>query len=78
MDPIGLYASYLMRIWMDDQAGGSCLLPAWHWEVIHIQTGQKVKAKDKEHILQFIQEQLQSMYSKSVNTLPPDGIDEND
>jgi hypothetical protein len=78
MDPIGLYASYLMRIWMDDQAGGKQEPPAWLWEVIHIQTGLKVKAKDTEQILHFIQDQLRSMYSISVNSLPPDQIGDND
>jgi hypothetical protein len=63
---------------MDDQAGGSCSPPAWHWEVIHIQTGLQVKAKDTAQILHFIQDQLQSMYSISVNSLPPDQIGDND
>ena len=35
------YHSYLVRLWRDEEAGGSRPPPAWLGEMLHIQTGEK-------------------------------------
>jgi len=53
-----MYISYLVRIWQDEPAGGEGEPPAWQGEVLHIQSGSKVSFEDLDHLLRYLQEQL--------------------
>ena len=52
------YTSYLLRLWLEEQAGGEGESPAWQGEITHIQSGSKVSIQDMDHLLRYLQEQL--------------------
>ena len=53
-----IYASYLVRLWQEQQAGGEGKSPAWQGEVLHIQSGSKVSFQDMGQLCRYLQEQL--------------------
>ena len=59
MKPGAIYLSFLVRLWSDEQqAGGEGESPAWQGEITHIQSGSKVSFQDMNHLMRYLQEQL--------------------
>jgi hypothetical protein len=59
-----VYTSYLVRLWLEERAGGEGEPPAWQGEVTHIQSGYKVSFQDLEqlsrHLLEHLEEDRRS------------------
>ncbi len=51
------YASFLIRIWRENQAGEASPGADWHAEVEHIQSNQCWTFQAEEELLSFLQQQ---------------------
>ena len=52
------YTSYLLRLWLEQQAGGEGESPAWQGEVTPIQSGSKAVFQGMEQLSHHLLEHL--------------------
>ena len=65
------YISYLLRLWLEKQAGGEGESPAWQGEVLHIQSGSKVSFQDMTDCSISFENRLREMAISNVESWLP-------